>query len=371
MNSKIACAGGLALLLSCAVGKADFKYTQTSKMTGGALAGVMKVMGHFSKQAREPMTSTSYFKGNRMRRDSADGTVQIIDLDAQRIIEVNTKRQSYSVMTFDQMRQAMQAMQERMQQGMQKQKEQPNAPQVQMKINVIPTQQTQQLLCQTAQEMKIVADMVMQGQDPNHPEAGTQSATMRMGIDSWVAPGVSGYSEAQQFYKRMATLLNWTPNQVPMMDPRMTKAMVDLAKSGKLPSGLPLLQTVSFGMAGVPPSGNGASPANSGSQTQSEPPPSEPSSAQGVAAKALGGMFGGFGRFGHKKQQQDASQTTSSGSAPPQGATSSQPGTADLMEMTIQVTSFSTDPVDGSLFAVPAGYRQVEPNMKNPYAPPR
>ena len=374
MKTKIVTALMLALFLGPGLSKADFKYTQSSKMTGGMMAGAMRMLGHFSKQLREPMVSTTYFKNNRMRRESPDGTVEIIDLASQRIIQINTKKQAYSVMTFEQMRQALANMQQKMQQGMRQQKDQqkgqPNV-QFQMNIHVTPTNQTQQLLGQIAQEMKIEADMVMQGQDPKQPASGTQSATMQMGVDSWIAPHVAGYQEVHAFYIQMAKLMNWSPNTVPMMDPRMSKAMVDLAKSGKLPVGLPLLQTINFGMAGMPPAGNGTSPqASSNSQGQDSQSSNQTGSPQGVAAKAIGGMFGGFGRFGHKKKQQDSSQTDNSISPPPQGAASS-PGTASLMEMTVQVTSFSSDAVDSSLFEIPAGYRQVQPDLNRPFGGPR
>ncbi|MGH9452680.1 MAG: hypothetical protein ACRD2O_01775 [Terriglobia bacterium] len=370
MSSKIATGVIFALLLGASFGNADFKYTESSKMTGGVLAGAVKVMGVFSKQLREPMISTTYFKGNRMRRESPDGTVEIIDLGSQRIIHLDAKHQTYSVMTFEQMRQALENLQQRMQQAMHQQKAQQNGQQnvqVQMKIHVIPTNQTQQLLGQTAQEMKIEADMEMQGQDPNHPAAGPQSATMQMGIDSWIAPHVAGYQEVHNFYMQMAKELNWTPNTNPMMDPRMAQAMVDLAKSGKLPVGLPLLQTVNFGMAGMPASANGSQPqANSGAQqSQSSQSSNQSDSAQAAAAKAVLGKLGGFGRFGHKKKQQDSDQTNNANSAPPQGSASS-PGSGSLMEMTIQVTSFSTDGLDSGLFEIPAGYKEVKPDPNRP-----
>src|SRR5207249_1492315 len=45
---------------------ADFSYQETTKITGGALVSAMKVVGVFSKQARqlgEPMQSTVSIKG--------------------------------------------------------------------------------------------------------------------------------------------------------------------------------------------------------------------------------------------------------------------------------------------------------------------
>jgi hypothetical protein len=64
--------------------------------------------------------------------------------------------------------------------------------------------------------------------------------------------------------------------------------------------------------------------------------------------------------FRHKKQQ-DQDQSASSGASQSGPAPASEPGA--LMEMTVEVTSFSTDALDDSLFAFPAGYTQVQPNL--------
>lgn len=84
------------MLLVCSGSSwADFKYIQSSKMTGGAMVSMMKVAGVFSKQAREarePVVSTEYVKGRKMRRDGGDGQSTIIDLDGRQIINIdNTK----------------------------------------------------------------------------------------------------------------------------------------------------------------------------------------------------------------------------------------------------------------------------------------
>ena len=44
---------------------ADFSYEQNARVTGGALAGAMKVAAVFSKQAREPMRTTIAVKGSK------------------------------------------------------------------------------------------------------------------------------------------------------------------------------------------------------------------------------------------------------------------------------------------------------------------
>src|SRR5215813_8786197 len=85
---------------------ADFSYEQTTKMTGGAMMGMMKIAGAFSKQLREPVQNTVSVKGNRMVHWSKDHA-QIIDLDSETFTDVNFPKKQYSVMTFAEMTQAM------------------------------------------------------------------------------------------------------------------------------------------------------------------------------------------------------------------------------------------------------------------------
>jgi len=65
--------------------------------------------------------------------------------------------------------------------------------------------------------------------------------------------------------------------------------------------------------------------------------------------KGLGGLFG------KKKKQDDAADQNSQNPPPP-----STPGS--LIEMTIEVNSFSDSSLDSSLFEVPAGYSRVTEN---------
>src|SRR5205807_5334072 len=103
----------LVLMLVCSLSWAcfaDFQYTETSKITGGAAVGAMKFAGVFSKDARQATqgtTATISFKGNKMRREDSLGQVEIIDLDARSITNIDTKKKTYSTMTFDEMRARM------------------------------------------------------------------------------------------------------------------------------------------------------------------------------------------------------------------------------------------------------------------------
>lgn len=336
----------------CASGHADFKYTQTSQITGGAMAGMMKGMGVFSKSMREatkPMESTTYVKGNHLRRDNADGSYQIIDLDGQRMIEVDPKHQTYSATTFQQMREAMEKMQQRMNDEMRRQAHEKGTDVTMTpKIEVNPTGKTQSILGQDAQEVKMKVGMQMQA---TNAQQGAQSAMFSMDMDSWMAPSITGYHEVSDFYRKMASEIGWSPNASFGADPRMMKSMVELYKSGKIPTGLPLLTTVNMLAEGQPGAQGAAQQQPVQPHQQSSNSPSDITNPSAAAAKAIGGMLGGFGHR-HKKKQEDEQQNAST----PQTVAPAN----SLLTMTTRVTSYSTDPMDSSLFQIPAGFTQVQ-----------
>src|SRR4051812_48964756 len=85
---------------------ADFSYQTSTKMTGGAMMGMMKVAGVFSKQAGEPIQSTVSVKGNKMVHATKE-RLDVIDLDSETITNIDLQKKTYSVMTFAEMAQAM------------------------------------------------------------------------------------------------------------------------------------------------------------------------------------------------------------------------------------------------------------------------
>ncbi|HTV55480.1 MAG TPA: hypothetical protein VMI06_11275 [Terriglobia bacterium] len=334
------------LLSLCAQGRADFKYAQSSQITGGMMAGMMKFMGHFNKSVSQPMATKTYVKGQYLRTDNADGTYRIIDLNGKRMIEVNPAKQTYSIATFEQLRQSIQQMRQRVNDAAHNQSQQSNANfTMTPKIVVTPTGRTQVILGQNTQEVKTNVALNVQ---VTNPQQGTQSGTFSTDLDSWIAPSIDGYKEVSDFYRKMAIEIGWTPSSFGM-DPRMGNAMMQMYKNGKIPQGLPMLQVISLITAGQAPSNATQQQQQQTSSSQSQ----TPTTPGAAAAKALGGMFG---HFGHKKAQQDQDQQqTGQTSAAP----SNQPATNALMEITMRVVSYSSDPIDSSLFQIPAGYTEL------------
>src|SRR5215470_1968603 len=148
----------VALVLTMSVPSfADFQYTEKSRITGGALAGTMKMAGVFSKEARQAGSgtiSTISVKGNKMRRESEAGTAEIIDLDGRRMIQLDLKHKTYSILTFEQLKAQMEEARRKMAEQQAKHGKQDPQVKITPKIQVTPGTETRQILNYTAKEMK-------------------------------------------------------------------------------------------------------------------------------------------------------------------------------------------------------------------------
>ena len=371
----------ITLFLMCDPSRADFKYTQQSKVTGGALVGMTKTLGVFSKNMRqvtEPQISTTMLKDNRLREERATGEIEIIDLDGRRFIRIDPAKKTYTVMTFDEFKAALQRAKERAKEEQAKaMSKHPETQNVKLipKFDAKATGATRTILGLNTDEMKMNMEMEIQSDDPKVKQQ-LQSASYWMNSDSWIAPSVPGYDEMRQFYLKMAKELDWLPgtmaDSMNMASPQLGPAMEEFRKNAVKANGMPLLQYVSFGIAATGmPSGQGTGqPAQTGQPAPSSQPQAQdnsaPASPKDAISKSLGGMFGGFGKKKKQDQQQQPqpapaqdSSASASGSAPAGQPTSA---SNSMMDMTMEVTSFSNNSLDKSLFDIPAGYTQVQQN---------
>jgi len=323
MLRKVVMMTGIVVLASGTL-LADFTYQETSTVTGGAIAGMLKVAGVFSKAAREPMQATISVKGDRMLHGSKTH-VSIIDLSTQTITSVDLQKKTYSVMTFDEMKQALEQMQQRMKKN--------EKGEMNFKVDANATGKTKQVAGFDAKEM--ILKMTMEATD----EKSGQKGAMVITTDMWIAPVVPGYQEVRNFYRRMAEKMSWTPGgNMFMANPDAAKGMAEVYKEVAKLDGIPVQQNIVMGGSGQPPA-EGAQPQQP--QQQVDKP---------TVGSVLGGRFG----LGKKKTSSDA---------PPASNTSSgTPGS--LLEMTTELSGFSPAPVDDSQFAVPAGFKKVESDLK-------
>jgi hypothetical protein len=324
---------------------ADFSYEQTSKMTGGAM---VKMMATFSKQMREPMVSTVLIKGDRMAHINSR-TAVITDLKSETITTIDFQRQTYSVATFAQVAAMMNSVgQPRGEQGAN----------VNFKISVKQTGQTRQI------GNFVTTEAVMTLEMENADQQKGNQGSMVMINDMWLAPHVPGYGEVKAFHARMAKTGAWAPDSsvggFGAGRSGMAKSMQEASKEIAKMDGVPVFVVMKMTGQGGPEAGpGGQSSQSSGQQTQQQE--EKPS-----VGSVLGGRFGGFGGLGRRKQQDQTQTDQQSGQTQSktqtQGATSSsEPGV--LMEVTTETGNFSSAPVDGSKFEIPAGFKQVESQM--------
>ncbi|HLK64592.1 MAG TPA: hypothetical protein VKU19_14205 [Bryobacteraceae bacterium] len=339
MLRTIARSAGL-MAVAASVMLADFSYQETTKITGGSLIAALKMAGVFSKQARqlgEPQQSTVAVKGDRMVHRGQQH-LSVIDLASETITTVDFQRKTYSVMTFAQLKQMMEQMSEKMQQ----QQQQKNAQgEYSFKVSANNTGATRQISGYDARET--VLKMEMQGTDQKSGQSGSLVIT----ADTWIAPSVPGYDEVRRFYRRMAEKINWTPGgNLFMSRPDVMQGMAEVYKESAKLNGMPVLQTMTMGADGTVPSDGSAS----------QPPQQQQTTAQPTVGSALGSAIGGKFGLGRKKAQpQQDSQPTAQGGSQASGT---------LIETTTEMSGFSSDAVDASLFDIPAGFKQVDPESR-------
>ncbi len=342
MKSRLTLVAGV-LLSSTSVLLADFQYEQTTRITGGFLAGMARLGG----RAGQPTTATVAVKGNRMVHLTGN-TASITDLDKETITNVDFDKKTYSVMTFQEMKEMIERASERMH-------GKNDDANMTFTASVKETGKKQAVKGLSANEFILI--MAVQGTDAKSGQSGAINITN----DMWMAPEVPGYQEVRDFQKRMAEKLGSTfagANPMMGMRPGMGKGLAEMAKEMSKLKCIPVMQVMRMGST---PDGKPLPSASEAPELSQQSQPdvgaaagrSASDAAIGSALGRLGGV-GGLGGFGRKKKQdQDQPQ-------PQQQAKGGGAGAGMLMETTTEMGSFSSAPVDASKFDVPAGFKQVE-----------
>ena len=252
----------LNILLACtltattsALAHADFTYQETTQITGGSVVSLMKFAGAFSKQARQAgdhIVTTVTVKSNRMLRAGKDRT-EIIDLDAGSITVIDHLKKQYTTMTFEQMRQQMEAAMAKAKAQQSKQQEQPadNTPQnvdVKFNVKVRNTGATKDVAGVSTNES--IMTMTMDATDKTSGQTGSLAITN----DMYLAPDIPGYDEVRDFYKRygqkMGTVMSGAINTqtlAMMQQPAAGKGMAEMAEEMSKLKGIPVLQIMRMG----------------------------------------------------------------------------------------------------------------------------
>jgi hypothetical protein len=350
---------------------ADASYKETTQITGGSLVGMMKMAGAFSSQARkanQPITSEVYVSGNRMARIRPD-SAEIIDLDARTITHIDSVKHQYSTTTFEQMRQQIEQAQRDAEAKAKEAKPDAQtkpADQAQQNVDmsfdvhVRQTGATKQVSGLNTEES--IMTVALHATDKSTQQTGTLAITN----DMWLASSTPVYDEVRAFNEKFARAMGQVFSgsegmqgmQALMAQPGASKGMAEMAKETSKLKGVPILQVMRMGST----SNGEPLPAASEAPLPTSNSPAMPTAgdvAQQTATSAVASALGGFsmGGFGHKKKPANTApaQPADSGnkSAP------ADPSSSVLIESSTTLSDFSSAPVDGSRFQVPAGYQQM------------
>ena len=347
---------------------ADYTYQQTTQITGGSMLHMMKMVGAFSSQARkagDPVVSTVYLKGNRMATVNPD-SIEIIDLDKETITHIDTLKKTYTVVTFDQMKQQIENARREMEK---KQAEHPasapapdpNANDVKLSFDVKVRQTGAEKQVSGLSGKEAILTMTMNATDQKTQQSGAMAITN----DMWMVPEVPGYDQVRDFQKRFAQKMASVTSGLGMdmsrmlaQNPGATEALADMGKEMQKLEGVPIQQVMRMGTTA-----NGQPlPAASEAPLPPDSSPAMPSAGD-VAKQSAASMLTSklpFGGFGRKKQQNDPPPANQNAN---QQGSAAQPTAAILMESQTTISSFSSDPVDEGHFVVPAGFKQVQAQM--------
>lgn len=338
---------------------ADFQYTETTSITGGSIVGIMKMAGTFSKQARqanEPTSTTVIVQGNRMARITNLDT-EIIDLDKETVTHIDTAHKTYTVMTFQEIKQQMEEGARKAREQQKKAAEQPaQAPPPQnpdtklnFKVNVRNTANFKTVA--GLDSVESILTMILEAQNTKTGDTGNMAITN----DMWMAPEIPGYGEVRDFERRyalkMGAMFNEAVNPATLasLQPGSSQGMAQMAEEMSKLKGTPVLQIMRMGTTT-----NGQPlPAASEAPLPESNSPQMPSANQVAKDAAVSSITSklGLGGFGHKKKADDQ----------PPAAAQPTPQSAVLMESKTELASFSQGPVDVSKFNVPADFKRVDP----------
>lgn len=179
-----------------------------------------------------------------------------------------------------------------------------------------------------------------------------ETMTMEVTMDMMLAQNVPGAGEITDFGMRMASAMGYDMEggSAQSMSKMLSMYGIDaerLAEESKKLEGFAMKTVMTFGMAGdAMEKAKAEADEAEAEEAESEEAKEEeekPSDASGMAAKALGGLFG------KKDQKQDEEKDKSQdGPAAPPGA---------LMWMTTTVTGIESGSVAAATFEIPEGYK--------------
>lgn len=314
---------------------ADVKTESKTKVEfPGLLGGIVKTFG--GKSAREGIVSKTALKGDRKMTVNED-TAELVDLKEEKIYQIDMKKKTYTVLTFEEMRRQMQeAMDKAKQQAganpggtpKAQQPAQGQEPQFAMDFKLQESGQKKTINGYDCHE--VVATITVRQKDKP-----TDEGAMVITSNMWLAPRIAAMKELEEFDRRLAEKL-YLPFAQEMaaqitpamgMYPGLKEAMGKLEVEKVNMDGTTVLTVIKGDFLGNPNQTTEAKPAEQNKQTE--------------IPKSLGGLLGGLGKRAATRKDDNADKEKS----------------ASFMTTTDELLSVSTTVSDSDV-SIPAGFKE-------------
>lgn len=331
----------LFVIWSVSAGAAVKTEQKTLTSFGGLLGKMSGMFG--GKSAKEGLTETVAVKGNRKISRTND-TGQIIDLDEEKVYEVNFKGKSYRVITFEELRKEMREAQEKMTKEMAKMEDAPSptrpegASEMEITYDLKDSGQKKSISGYDCREMVMTITVHEKGKKLE--DSGGMVLTSNM----WITPRIDAMKEIQDFEMRyiqkLMTAVDLQQMQQMMgaiaVNPFFKDAMEKFAQESAKLDGTTMLTVAKYETV--------MSKEQVAQQAQAKQEQEEEDSQ---IPTSIGGLFGGLAKKAVKKKAEDNNES----SAP------STPGRSTFMTMTTELLKITPDVADADL-AIPANFKQ-------------
>jgi hypothetical protein len=208
------------------------------------------------KSAREGVVATTAVKGNR-KATMNDSTGQIIDLSEEKVYDLDLKKKTYEVTTFDELRRRMQEAKEKAQKDAEREQPKDQAPEkaeqpqkeYEVDFDVKETGQKKQLAGYDTREVVMTITVREKG------KALEDGGGVVMTADSWLGPQIAALKELHEFDQRYwkqlqgPDAMGMSAEQMAMivaMYPMLKQASDRMAKEGTKLQGTPLATITTF-----------------------------------------------------------------------------------------------------------------------------
>jgi hypothetical protein len=324
------------------------KEEKTQVKFTGFMGGMMKIFG--GKAANEGSTETVAVKDDR-KSTVNDTTGQLVDLNEEKVYDLDLKGRSYKVTTFDEIRQKFAEEQEKAKKEMAKMKDAPppqNIPsdqQMEFDLSAKDTGQKKSINGFDCKEVVITISIHQKGKKLE--DSGGMVTTM----DMWTTPQIAALKEISDFEMRYYKKLNlpFDPAMMQQMaamaasNPYLMQSMVKVNDETAKLDGTPVLTTTSFQTVAS------AEMAAQQAKQEKEDNSNTDTSVGGTDKKSIGfGILGGLAKRAMQKKAEEQKQNDASADTP---------GRSTLMSSTTELVNVSTAVSDQEL-AIPAGFKE-------------